>query len=405
MEIEFLLLIGFMGMTLIACLFSWTPQNNFIFNFDHLNWHDSQSPLFDGLMFFAANDGAEKSEKATPKKLEDAKKKGQVIKSSDVNNFITLIASMVLVITFGPIIIGQLKELLIYFLSNSSNTVLITQSSDFLFMESVGFYFTVIIFIMIPMLLAGVFANIIQTGFMFTTEPMKPTLDKINPLKGLKNMFSRKKLFDFIKNMLKLIIVTVISYLFVKARYVELLKLPYMGLSNSLVTLGDLTKGLITQVAILIGILAAFDYAFQRFEFLRELKMSKQEIKEEYKQMEGDPYIKGKRRQRQREMATGGMRKAVSEATVIVTNPTHFAIAIAYDHESEMIPKVVAKGVDFKAQKIKEIAKEHDVPVIENKPLARTLYKTVEVDQSIPMDLYKAVAQLLVIVYRLKNKK
>lgn len=403
LEYMWLLLLGVIVIMLYMLLSEPILAFSFVEEFE-IHKFLNTSKLKEHYLLFAS-DGAEKTEKASHKKIEDAKKKGQVPKSTDINNFITLIAGLVLVMAFGPTLIGELKQLLIYFLSNSYKKEMLGGSLPSLFMDSVNFYFSVILLIMIPMMLAGIIANLIQTGFIFSTEGLKPSLQKINPLKGLKNMFGRKKLFDFIKNMMKLIVVTFISYLFVKGRYVDLLKLPYMGVYQSLSVLADLTKGLITQIAVLIGVIAAVDYAFQRFEFFRDLRMTKQEVKEEYKQMEGDPYIKGKRRQKQREIAMGGMRKAVSEATVIVTNPTHFAVAIKYEHDLDMIPKVVAKGLDFKAQKIKEIAKENDIPIIENKPLARTLYKTVEVDESIPMDLYKAVAEILVIVYRLKNKK
>ncbi|HAX72541.1 MAG TPA: flagellar biosynthesis protein FlhB [Firmicutes bacterium] len=357
-----------------------------------------------GLMFFAA-EGGDKTEKASPKKIKDARKKGQIPKSSDVNNFITLISAFGLVLVFGPIIIENVKDLMIYFLENSHHTNLIYSSSNSLLMTAINFYSKIIVLIFVPLLIAGVAANLVQTGFLLTGETMKPSFDKINPIKGLKNMFTMKRFFDFAKNVVKLVVVAYVSISFVKSHVSDLMKLPYMNYMTSLETLGNLTQSFILQIIILVGVIAAIDYGFQRFDFMRNLRMSKQELKEEYKQMEGDPFIKGKRRQKQREMAMSRMVEAVSDSTVIVTNPTHFAVAIKYDSNADMIPKVMAKGLDYKAQKIKELAKEYHVPIIENKPLARTLYRTVEIDDEIPVDLYQAVAEILAIVYKMERNK
>jgi len=254
-------------------------------------------------------------------------------------------------------------------------------------------------------MLIGVIGNLMQTGFLTTGDSLKPKFSKLNPINGFKEMFSRKRMLASFKNILLLVIAAFISYMFISNRQQELLSLPYMLYTESLVVLGRTVSNFVIQILLLVVVVATIDYGIQRFEFMKSMKMSKQEVKEEYKQMEGDPFIKGKRRQKQREMSMSRTMAAVGEATVIVTNPTHFAVAIKYVHEEDLIPKVVAKGLDFKAQKIKEVAKEQGVPIIENKPLARTLYQTVEVDQAIPLELYQAVAEILAIVYKLEKNK
>lgn len=384
---------------LLICLFMVAVSSAFLLTPNPLILTDEG---FEGLLFFASG-GEEKTEKASPKKLQDARKKGQVAKSPDVTNFIMIATSFTLMMVFGSLLIEDIKNLMMYFLLNSYEISLVNSKSIAPIILS--FCGKLIIFMFVPMVLAAIVANIAQTGFLLTQEPLKPTFNKLNPINGFKDMFSRKRLLSSLKNIILLLIVSFMSYNFMIEQRYQLMALPYMLYQDSLATLGRIVSGLMIQILGLVAVVAAADYGIQRFEFMRSLKMTKQEIKEEYKQMEGDPFVKGKRRQKQREMAMNRMMAAVPEATVIVTNPTHFAVAIKYEHDVDLIPRVIAKGVDFKAQKIKELAREHEVPIIENKPLARTLYATVEIDHEIPFDLYKAVAEILAIVYRLEKKK
>lgn len=360
--------------------------------------------LQSGLMLFASG-GEEKTEKASPKKLKDARKKGQVIKSSDVNNFMMMVASFLVISVFGIYLVNDIQEIMKYFLLNSYDTSLINSTSNSLYLLILSLCLKLAIFIFVPLILMGVVANLMQTGFLFTQETLKFQFNKLNPITGFKNMFSRQRVLSSLKNIILLIVLGSISYSFILDKQSDLMKLPYMTYSDILSTLGKVISQLVIKILSVVAFIAAMDYGIQYFEFMRNLKMTKQEVKEEYKQMEGDPFVKGKRRQKQREMAMSRMAAAVSESTVVVTNPTHFAIALKYVHESDLIPKVMAKGVDFKAQKIKELAKENGVPIIENKPLARALYRDVEVDQEIPFELYKAVAEVLAIVYNLEKKK
>lgn len=360
--------------------------------------------LESGLMLFASG-GEEKTEKASPKKLKDARKKGQVVKSTDVNNLMMMLTSFLVISVFGTYLVDDVEKIMKYFLLNSYDASLINSTSNSLYVLILSLCLKLAIFIFVPLVLMGIVANIMQTGFLFTQETLKFQFNKLNPITGFKNMFSRQKLLSSLKNIILLIVLSVVSYSFIFDHQSDLMKLPYMAYTDILSTVGSMISQLVIKILMIVAFIAAMDYGIQYVEFMRNLKMTKQEVKEEYKQMEGDPFVKGKRRQKQREMAMSRMAIAVAESTVVVTNPTHFAVALKYIHDSDSIPKVMAKGVDFKAQKIKELAKENNVPIIENKPLARALYRDVEVDQEIPFELYKAVAEVLAIVYNLEKKR
>ena len=361
--------------------------------------------VLDWLYQFAApNEGGEKTEKASHKKLQDARKKGQVPKSGDVNSFATLLGAFGLLLFLGPKLLSESQSKMKYYLSNSYQNELVTQH-QVLFSDGVSFFLTFMICLFIPIMVIGVAANIAQTGFLFTLEPLKPQLSKLNPISGFKEMFSRKRWFDLLKNILKLLFVTVVTIQYVSKQQALLLSFPYLSLTESLQTFGQIIQGLMQQIVITVGVIATLDFGFQKFDFGKEMRMSKQEVKEEYKQMEGDPTIKGQRRQKQRDLLNGNLTKSVPEATVVVTNPTHFAVALKWEMDGGELPKVVAKGMDLRAQTIKELAKEHDVPMIENRPLARSLYKLVDIDQEIPPELFQAVSQVIAIVIQIQEKK
>ena len=402
---DFLLLLYFL-VTVAVLLVLLIDNRDFSFEkgFEFLRDVPSiRDTLKDSLMFFAA-DGEEKTEKASHKKLEDAKKKGQSPKSQDVGIAVSLLFSFVLITVFGETFISEIKSLMVFFIEASASLNISanpTQLTPIIF--KVFLKFLVLLFI--PIMLSGIIVNIAQTGFVLTGEQIKPKLSKLNPINGFKEMFSQRRLFDFIKHLAKLIVVIVISLNFILDRQGMISELPYLELNQGIALFGSVIKELFMIILGVIIVIAAIDYGYQRYDFLKKQRMTKQEVKEEYKQAEGDPYIKGLRRQRQRELARNRMMAAVPEATVVVTNPTHFAVAIKYNDTDAKIPIVVAKGADNLALKIKGIAKEHDVIIIENKPLARTLYKVTEVDREIPFEMYKAVAELLGLVYRLERKR
>lgn len=345
----------------------------------------------------------EKTEEATPKKKSDSRKKGQVAKSKEVSTALTLGAIILIIATFGPLVVEGFKNLMIHYFSSDFGITLTKDSINYNLVTGVTNFMKLFLPIVMPLIIVGVAANIIQTGFMSSVEGLKPSLDKINPIKGMKNMFSKKKLVDLVRNLLIVGILAYIGIDFIKNNYEKIMSLGSLYLPSFGVEVKSLIVGILFRMFLVAVVIAAADYFMQFKMHTKEMKMTKQEIKEESKQSEGDPHIKGKRRQKQREMAMNRMMQAVPDATVVVTNPTHLAIALKYDKESESAaPKVVAKGANNVALKIKEIAKENKVPIIEDRPLARLMYETVEIDEDIPADMYQAVAEILAVIYKIK---
>jgi flagellar biosynthetic protein FlhB len=274
-----------------------------------------------------------------------------------------------------------------------------------LVIKSILEVFIILIPLMAAIMLAGILGNVAQFGFLFTTKSIMPKFSKINPITGLKNLFSKKKLFEGIKMTLKVAIAFGIGFNLFLGWLDEIPKLELFPLMTQIKWL--MNKSIIlafTMIAVFV-VFAVIDFAFQKYSYKKSLKMSKQEIKDEMKNSEGNPEIKAKIRQIQMKMASQRMMKEVPKADVVVTNPTHYAVAIKYNSNEDKAPKVVAKGVDHLAQRIKEIARENDVMVVENRPLARQLYAEVEIDEYIPEKLYKAVIEVLVMVYKAKGKR
>jgi flagellar biosynthetic protein FlhB len=250
----------------------------------------------------------------------------------------------------------------------------------------------------------GLFINFMQVGINFTTEPLGFKLENLNPINGMGRIFSKRSLVELVKSIFKILIIGSFVYNFLKDEILQIPKLLYLELAASLPNIADVIFSLAFKIIGVYFILSVFDYAFQKWSTFQSLKMSKQEVKEEFKQMEGDPQIKGKIRSKQREMAMSRMMQEVPNADVVVTNPTHFAVALKYDRGMPA-PQVVAKGQDFVAQKIKDTAREAGVTIVENRPLARALYASVEIGDTVPKELYKSVAEVLAYVYRLKHRR
>lgn len=348
-------------------------------------------------------DDQEKTEEATSKKIEDARKEGNVPKSQDTSGFITLVVALGVFLGLLPWVESRMVFLYYYYnnlIGSSITKEAVLQLSIVTFRE--------IIFTVIPLALAvaiaGVLANILQTGFIFTTKPLIPDFSKIDPIKGFKNLFSFKKVIESVKIILKVSIVLYICYYFLLAFTKELPSVIYFPIFDQLAWLKEKFLILVSVMLIIFLVLALFDLFFVRYNYFKELRMSKQEIKDEFKQMEGDPKIKAKIRQIQMQMTRKRMMQEIPQADVVITNPTHYAVAIRYNQEKEAAPKVIAKGTDFLALKIKEIALNHQIHIVENPPLARELYKKCNLGESIPENLYKAVAEVLAFVYKSSNK-
>lgn len=346
----------------------------------------------------------EKTERATPKKRQDVRKKGQTAKSQDINTAVVLLAVFLLLKMVGNYLGAGILTL---FKNSFQDYMLMNVTPGNLRVIFLTILKDLVLYlgpILLVAMIAGVVSNVAQVGFMFTGEAMLPKFEKINPISGFKRIFSLRSVVELVKSLLKIGFVGIVTFLVLWTRMPEILVLSQKSIGTALVTLGSLSvqMGLFASGALLF--LAILDYLYQKYDFEKSIRMSKQDLKDEFKSMEGDPLIKSRIKQRQREMAMRRMMQEVPKADVVITNPTHFAIAILYDEAKRDAPVVVAKGADFTAQKIKAIAKENDVMTVENRPLARALYSQTEIGDTIPEEFFKAVAEILAFVYRAKKK-
>lgn len=355
-------------------------------------------------VFVLADSGGEKTEDATPKKKADAKKKGQVAKSKELSQAFTLIAATSAIALFGGYAFNSLKELIQMFYNDYLTMNLNYSTINGIFQESITRILKIFLPIVLPIMVMGVLSNYLQTGFILTGEPLKPDLKKLNPISGMKKLFSVKALVTLVKDISIVSVVGYVGYSFIIKNYNDILKLGEVSLGAVPAFLSKFIVDIFFKISFIMLAIAILDFAFQKYQHKKDLRMSKQEIKEEFKQSEGDPQIKSRIKQTQREMAMKRMMQSVPDATVVVTNPTHIAIALKYEDGTDEAPKLLAKGADNIAIKIKEVAKKNDVPIIENKPLARMIYSQVEIDREIPSEMYQAVAEILAVVYRLKKK-
>ncbi|MCR8630797.1 flagellar biosynthesis protein FlhB [Paenibacillus sp. N5-1-1-5] len=346
----------------------------------------------------------EKTEPATPKKRQESREKGQVAKSMDLPAAFILFFAFLSFYLFG----GYMKDQLMNVFRSVFNDYLLLNLS----IENVGSLFKQLVIqslmLLTPILLitvvTAIFSNYLQIGFLMTTDPLMMKFNKLNPIEGAKNIFSMRTVVDFMKSVLKMSIIGYVVYSTLWAEKSHLMDLARLPLENIFVFAGSVTFKLGIKIGLILIVLALFDYMYQKYEFEKNLRMSKQDIKDEYKKTEGDPLIKGKIREKQRRMAMQRMMQEVPKADVVITNPTHFAVALKYDSKNMQAPTVLAKGTDYIALKIKQIAKENSIVTMENKPLARALYAQVEIGEAIPADMFQAVAEVLAYVYKVKGK-
>ncbi|MBO5621324.1 MAG: flagellar biosynthesis protein FlhB [Butyrivibrio sp.] len=363
------------------------------------------------LQFFAEDaNGAEKSEQPTAKKLDDARKEGQVAKSQEVATAFSLLALFVILRIFYPFMGNNFKSI---FERVYNNIPVVARTYDgFLPVATITSILSNAILTMLlltaPFLIIGFLiaflCDLVQVGFKPTSKPLQPKLSKLNPISGMKKIFSARKLFELGKSILKLAVMAVVIYSFFTGRTESLFLLYDMPLSQAIGLMGNLIISLGLRIAAAYMVIAFIDLIYQRRKFTKDMMMTKQEVKDEYKNSEGDPAVKSAQKRRMMEASRRRMMQQLPQADVVITNPTHYAVAIKYDAEESDAPVVIAKGADYLAQKIKEIARDNDVEIVENKPLARMLYANVEVGELVPPELYKAVAEVLAYVYHLKGK-
>ncbi|ANX12300.1 flagellar biosynthesis protein FlhB [Fictibacillus arsenicus] len=346
----------------------------------------------------------EKTEKATPKKRQESRKKGQVAKSADINAAFVLFVSVMFLSFMGGWMGERLKHLFMYSLDKKLLYDVTETSIPKLFWELSIEVAIILAPVMIAAMAAGVIGNYLQVGFLLSTEAIQMKLERINPLSGFKRIYSVRALAELSKSMLKILMIGGVTFFILWMERDVYLRMSLVSIEASLPVFGGLAIKMGFAASLVLLFLAFLDYMYQKYDFEKNIRMSKQDIKDEYKKSEGDPKIKGKIKEKQRQMAMRRMMQEVPKADVIITNPTHYAICLKYDDSGMDAPVVVAKGVDLIAQRIKEIGKEHNVVTVENKPLARTLYARVDIGQVIPEDLFKAVAEILAFVYRIKKK-
>ncbi|MBL0716032.1 MAG: flagellar biosynthesis protein FlhB [Desulfosarcina sp.] len=352
------------------------------------------------------SDKSDRTEKPTPKKLQDARKKGQVAQSREIPSAMILLSALMFFYFAGGLMLRRLEGLIAGSYRHLNDAVL----QDALSASAWARWYldqTVVILmpIMLTLLVVGILSNISQIGFLIKEDALVPDFKKINPFSGIKRLVSLKSLVEVVKSVFKIVFIGLIAYAILKQDLEVIPTLTQMDVFNIMAFTGETAFKIAFFVCLGLIVLAAMDFSYQRWQHQQELMMSKQEIKDEHKQTEGDPKIKSRIRSMQIEMARRRMMEMVPQADVVITNPTHFAIAIQFDADTMAAPVVVAKGADHMAHRIREVARENDVPQVENKPLARSLYKSTEIGDPVPVELYQAIAEVLAYVYRLKNMR
>jgi len=349
-----------------------------------------------------SSSGGEKTEAPSSKRRADFRKKGQVAQSKEVQTAALFTLVLLFWIFYMPSFWSSMSEFLATLWRNLSvfdgSPSGITSLAIFIVKNMAVLLAPLFLLVMI----IGVFSSLFQIGWLFTTQPLVPDLSKLDPIKGLGRMFSMKSLVDLVKSILKIILIGWVAYSTVLNNFEEALILVDTSVTETILYLGRIATLILAKVCAILILIAAIDFLYTSYEMEEKMKMTKQEVKEEYKEMEGDPYIKSQIRRIQQEMARKRMMAEVPSADVVVTNPTHFAVAIKYDSLSMDSPVVIAKGADHVAMRIRELARENDVPIIENPPVARLLHN-IDLGAAIPEELFKAVAEILAHVYSLKK--
>ena len=359
------------------------------------------------LQFFAKDgEGGEKTEPATAKKLKDARKEGKVAKSKELTSAFDLIVLFLCLKIFVSYVGGNLLGLFDLVYGNMADFVRIHEGymssqavSTVLFPVIIRWLLTVLPFFAFGVVITFLI-SVIQVGWTVSAKPMQPKLSKFNPINGFKRIFSKDTLFELVKSIFKVGIIIYIAYTSVRDEAGHLFILYELDLKQAIALVGTLIIDIGLKISIVYLIIGIADYAYQKWKFNDEMKMTKQEVKDEFKNTEGDPQIKGRQRRKMQEVSQRRMMQDVPKADVVITNPTHYAVALKYEAEVRPAPYVVAKGEDYLAQKIKEVARENNVEIVENKPLARMLYSNVDIGADIPPELYQAVAEILAVIFQ-----
>ena len=347
--------------------------------------------------------GQEKTEEPTARRLAEARKKGDITKSMEVPSAAVLLVGLMTLYFLSGFLLDRFILVLHYYLGHLHTINIIPGNMPMMTREAMVHFGIMVGPLMGVILITALVANYAQVGFLFTTEKITPKFEKIDPIKGFGRIFSMQTLANTVKSIAKLIIVGYVAYAEVKKSMAGIIPLMDQEVIEILIFYVRISFWIFLKSALIIALLAVLDYAFQRWQFMKKMKMTKQEVKEEAKMTEGDPHVKGRIRSIQMEMARKRMMTELPGADVVITNPTRLAVALRYDNESMTAPIVVAKGAGVIAKRIREVAREHKIPVVEDKPLARALFKTVDLNEPVPENLFQAVAEVMAYVYKLRQ--
>ncbi len=351
-----------------------------------------------------AEDDSEKTEDPTGKKLSNARDEGRVTQSQEIKIWAGLMGALVMVSMLAPMLGRDVAQMLLPYIEHPHTIDMSREALGQTLSNQVMSLIWLLLMPLVVLMVFGVVANISQVGLMFVTKNISFNLGKLSPMGGIKRLFSANNLVNFLKSLFKIGVIGFVIFLVLKSKVNDILGLVAVDMLAMLQYLRSQTIRLIVVVLLMVTVLAAADWFYQRWSFMQTMRMTKQEVKDEHKQQEGDPLIKGRLRSLRHQRARQRMMAAVPRADVVVTNPTHFAVALKYDMEAMAAPVLVAKGADLVAFRIRELAEENEVPIVENPPLARALFATVELDQEVPPEHYKAVAEVIGYVMKLKGK-
>ena len=352
----------------------------------------------------AEESSQEKTEEATPKRREEARNKGQVARSSELSSVAILMSGVLALGGLGSYMYSKLSFFMVEMLSNAVFIELTPINVAGVLETWFNHYVLIVGPLIVLLVLAALLVNYAQVGILFTADPLIPKANRISPLSGIKRIFSSKGLVELLKGLFKIAAVAIMTYFTVKGELKSVVSYMDLGVGQIFLSSGGLILTLFFRIVLLLLIMALLDYVFQRWDYEKNLRMTRQQIKEEFKQQEGDPLVSARVRNLQREMSRKRMMDDVEKADVIITNPTHVAVALKYDIENMQAPLVLAKGQRLVAERIKDLGRQVGIPLVENKPLARALFKAVRVGDEIPEDLFKAVAQVLAFVFQLKRR-
>jgi len=347
----------------------------------------------------------DRTEKATPKRRLEARQEGNVARSIEINSALILLVCTLTLYFFANWMISRIKMGMAASIKHATQINLTADNLNDYALIAIQFIAENVAPLALLIILFGIAANILQVGFLVSFKSMQPKLSKINPVEGFRRLFSLRSLTELIKGILKIVIVGYVAYLTIKGEFDQYNLLMDSDIYTIVSVIGKLAFKLALKITLILAVLGVLDFLYQKWEHERNLRMTKQEVSDEHKQAEGDPLIKGKIRTMQRQFMINAMIKELPSADVVITNPVHVAVALKYESSAMAAPKVVAKGARKMAERIKSIAMEHDIPIMENPELARALYKSVDVGVEIPPKFYQAVAEVLSYIYQLKNKK